>query len=290
MKRRAVGAWIQQIGGLVVVAGLLWLALRIFEWRNIYMPRAALEQTPGDLGVAFEEVEFVAEDAARLHGWWVPADRPRGTLVFFHGNAENIGDLAWAAVELRTLRVNVFLVDYRGYGKSAGLPTEQGTYRDARAAYEVARARHQDAEAPPVVLFGRSLGAAVAVRLASERPVSGVVLESAFTSAPDMARRLFPGLPLHRVLRFRYDALSRIDRIGAPLLLAHSRDDEIVPFEMSRALFERAAEPKQLLELRGGHNDALWHDNPGYWPALAAFLDAALGPGGTGEGADGGSR
>jgi hypothetical protein len=178
--------------------------------------------------------------------------------------------------DLHQLGAHVFIFDYRGYGRSRGFPTESGTYRDARAAYEVVRARYADADQPPVLLYGRSLGGAVAVQLALDRPVRGVVLEGAFTSTRDMARMLFPGLPLQYFCRFQYDALAKIRGLQAPKLLAHSRDDEVVPPAMGRTLFEAAAEPKLFYELRGGHNDIGWNTDPGYGKALEQFVRRCL--------------
>ena len=263
---------------VAVVLVLLVLAVRWFEWRSLFAPSRTLVDTPAREGLAFEEVWFVAEDARALHGWWIPHPEARGTILYCHGNASNIGNRIGLARDLHRLRVNVFLFDYRGYGRSKGWPTEQGTYRDARAAYEVVRARYADAEQPPVIVYGASLGGAIATQLALDKPVRGLILEGAFTSTVDVGRHLYPLLPVRLVVRHRYDALSRIPRITAPKLLAHSRDDQLIPFQLGERLYEAAAEPRQFFALQGPHDEAGWNNTPAYWPVLEQFVTRTLGP------------
>ncbi|MBN1268262.1 MAG: alpha/beta hydrolase [Kiritimatiellae bacterium] len=262
--------------GLLLV--LLWLYLRYFEWKNLYYPARRLEATPADMTLAYEDVAFVAEDGCRLHGWWIPHERARGTVIVCHGNAGNIGDRVWLASDFHRLGLNVFLFDYRGYGLSRGLPTEQGTYRDARAAFEVVRARYADAETPPVLVYGESLGGAVAIQLAGDKPIRAVIVQSCFTSTIEMGRVLYPWLPVKWFCRWRYDSTEKVARLTMPKLFAHSREDELVPFEMGQRLYGLAAEPKEFVELSGGHNDAGWDVTPAYWKALQDFSDRVLGP------------
>jgi fermentation-respiration switch protein FrsA (DUF1100 family) len=263
---------LQLCGGLLLLYG----ALRFLEWKMIYFPRAEVEATPDLLGLKFEDITFIAEDGVKLNGWWVPHAQARGTLLHCHGNAGNLGHRVELAARLHQLGVNVFLFDYRGYGKSCGRPSERGLARDARAAYEFVRAQYGDAERPPILLHGQSLGGAVAAQLALEKKVRGLILESAFTSVPDMARQLYPGLPLHRLIMTRFDTLAHVTQLTIPKLIAHSPDDEVVPFEMGRRLFAAAAPPKQFVALTGGHNDGLW--TPEYERALHELLAQTLGP------------
>ena len=266
------------IRALQVLAVLLLIygALRFFEWKMLYFPRAEIEATPALLGLRFEDITFMAEDGVKLNGWWLPHERARGTVLHCHGNAGNLGHRVELAQRLHQLGVNVFLFDYRGYGQSAGWPSENGLARDARAAYEFVRAQYGDTEQPPLLLHGQSLGGAVAARLALEKQVRGVILESAFTSVPDMARQMYPGLPLHRLVSARYDALASVGKLTAPKLIAHSPDDDMIPFEMGRRLFEQAAPPKRFIALAGGHNDGLWPAD--YQQALREFVEQILGP------------
>lgn len=248
-----------------------------FEWKKIYRPSRLLEITPAAVQLEFEEVSFVAEDGCLLAGWWIPHPRARGTMLHCPGQSGNMGDRLHLAVDYHRLGLNAFLFDYRGYGRSRGIPTEQGTYRDARAAFEVVRARYGDTEAPPVVVHGVSLGGAIAVQLALDKPARGIILEGAFTSIRDMGARLYPWLPLRGLSRFRYDSLAKMPRLKMPLLLAHSREDERTPFEFGRRLYEAAAGPKRMVELTGRHRDAGWNRTPEYGQALQDFLDRVLG-------------
>lgn len=274
-----MAAWaptLQRIAGWVGLLVLVWLAARWFEWRNVFAPSRGLDATPRDAGLSYEDVTFVAEDGVRLHGWWIPHRQARGVLVYCHGNAGNIGDRVAIAAGLHELGLHLFLFDYRGYGLSRGFPTEQGTYRDARAAFEVARARYDDTDRPPVVVYGRSLGGAVALQLALDKPVRAVVVEGAFTSMRDMARVLYPRLPAGMLVHFEYDALAKARRLRVPALFAHARKDDVVPFALGQRLFEAAAGPKEFVALPGGHNEDSWNASAEYRAAFAALLDRVL--------------
>ena len=263
---------------LLALAGLLVLAARVFEWINLYRPQRRLEHDPAEAGLAFEEVYFMTEDAVRLHGWWIPHPAARGTVIYCHGNAGNIGTRLSVITGLHALEVNVFIFDYRGYGTSRGLATEQGTYRDAHAAYEVVRARHGDAEQPPVIIYGASLGGAIAADLAVCRPARGLILEGAFTHATDVGEHRFPGLPVRWFNRFRYDTEARVAQLRLPKLLAHIRDDRVIPYALGERLFQSAAHPKTFVPLRGEHGEAGWEENPTYAAALRAFVQQVLPP------------
>ncbi|HOW96372.1 MAG TPA: alpha/beta hydrolase [Kiritimatiellia bacterium] len=265
-------------GPFVLVPAALAAGFWLFEWTKIYRPSRLLDTSPAAVQLDYEDVDFVAEDGRPLAGWWIPHPRARGTMLHCPGQSGNMGDRLHLAVDYHQLGMNVFLFDYRGYGRSRGIPTEKGTYRDARAAFEVIRARYGDAEAPPVVVHGVSLGGAVAVQLALDKPVRGLILEGAFTSIRDMGARLYPWLPMRWLSRFRYDSLAKMPRLKTPLLLAHSREDERTPFEFGRRLYEAAAEPKRMVELTGRHRDAGWNRTPEYGRALQDFLDRVLGP------------
>jgi fermentation-respiration switch protein FrsA (DUF1100 family) len=254
---------------------LLYSAFRFFEWKMLYFPRVEIEATPALVGLQFEDITFVTEDGVKLNGWWLPHAQARGTLIHCHGNAGNLGHRVELAQRLHALGINVFLFDYRGYGKSNGWPSENGLAHDARAAYEFVRAQYGDMENPPILVHGQSLGGAVAARLALEKKVRGLILESAFTSVPDMARQMYPGLPLYRLVNARYDTLGSVARLAIPKLIAHSPDDEMIPFEMGRRLAAAAAPPKQFVALDGGHNDGLW--SPDYQRALHAMVEQTLG-------------
>ena len=266
--------------GLVVLGFVLWSQL---EKRYVFFPTSDIEQTPEQGGLEYEDVFLTTDDGLRLHGWYIPGESDV-TWLWFHGNGGNISHRV-EEVRLfnRRLGVNQFIFDYRGYGRSAGQPTEQGTYRDSRAALEYVQSR-PDVVPEKIVYFGRSLGAAVAVELAADRPPLGLVLVSPFASIGDMARVIYPPfLPFHLLVRNRYDSLAHIQRIHRPVLILHGDQDKTVPLSQGQKLFEAANQPKQWKVLPGAaHNDTYYAGGAAYWDTLAEFLasltDRSAGP------------
>ena len=244
----------------------------MIERHFIYFPERRLAATPADVGLEFEELHFQAADGTRLHGWLVPG-RGEIALLWFHGNAGNIGDRVELPWELhRELGLAVLILDYRGYGESEGTPSESGLYLDADAALGELMQRLGLA-AERIALFGQSLGTAVAVELAYRHAPAGVILEAPFTSVRDMARRHYPWLPVRSLLRTRFDSLSKIADVSAPLLIIHGEDDETVPVEMGARLFSAAREPKRLLTIpRAGHTDAHLIGHSEYFAAIREFV------------------
>jgi fermentation-respiration switch protein FrsA (DUF1100 family) len=255
---------------LLLIAGGVLLLL---EKHLIYFPMRAHEVTPAGLGLAHEEVELRAEDGVRLHGWFLPAKGSRLTVLVCHGNAGNVSHRLDRALLMQSrLDVDTFLFDYRGYGRSEGSPDEEGTYRDGRAAYRWLIARGLGPER--VVLFGESLGSAVALQLAVEVEARALVLESPFASVPEMARAVYPFLPVWPFVRTRYDNVSKVARLRMPLLVLHGERDEIVPFAQGRRVFEAAPQPKRFFAIPGAsHNDTYVVGGDAYWRALREFLD-----------------
>ncbi len=249
---------------------------RYFEWKNIYHPSRTIRFDPSHVGLEYEDINLVTEDDKRLHGWWIPHEDARGSLIFFHGNAGNIGDRVWMAKDLHELGLNIFLLSYRGYGRSRGIPTEKGTYKDARAAYEFVRIQHGDDDSPPIILYGRSLGGAIAIQCALDKPVRGLIVESTFKSIPEIGKDLYPWLPVKLISRYSYDNVGKISEVSAPVLIAASHDDAIVPWGHTRAVYEAASEPKYWAEMIGDHNDTGWHTSPEYWRKLRDFLNKYL--------------
>jgi fermentation-respiration switch protein FrsA (DUF1100 family) len=218
------------------------------------LPTRALQATPHQAGLDFESVELITADRVKLHAWFLPHDTPRATVLFFHGNAGNISHRLDSLVLFNNLGLAVLIVDYRGYGNSEGSPSEKGIYQDAQAAWRYLTETKR-ISGKRILLFGRSLGGAVAAYLAAEHEVVGLVLESTFTSVPDMAAELYPWLPARWLTRYHYNTLERMTAIGCPVMVIHSPDDEIIPFEQGRLLFQRANEPKLFFELSGDHNN-----------------------------------
>jgi fermentation-respiration switch protein FrsA (DUF1100 family) len=272
--------WIAAMLGSVYL--LLGLMLYLFQGSMVFLanlPGRTLEAAPTDLGLDYEDVQIDTADGERLHGWYVPAPQARGVLLFFHGNAGNISHRLDSIAIFNRLGLDVLIVDYRGYGQSTGRPGEAGTYRDAQAAWDYlvgARGIAPDR----IVVFGRSLGGAVGAWLASRLPPgaapAAVIIESSFTSGADMARRLYPVYPARLLTRLKYPVRDYAARLPCPVLVVHSRDDEIIPFDMGRALHAAAPEPKTFLELRGDHNAGFWISRDAYVAGLEAFLAEVL--------------
>lgn len=259
---------------------LAFLTLVYFGQSSLlYLPDAAgrgLIATPAAIGLPYEDIHLRTEDGVALHGWLVSApvkagQVPRRTLLFFHGNAGNISHRLDSLRIFAELGLDVFIFDYRGYGRSGGSPSEEGTYRDAAAAWHWLT-RERGIDPGQIVLFGRSLGAAVAIELATGTDPAGLIVESAFTSVPDLGAELYPFLPVRLLSRYRYDSLGRIASVKAPVLVVHSRGDEIIPFHHGQALFAAARRAKQFLELQGGHNDGFLASEADYRRGLGAFL------------------
>lgn len=242
--------------GIVLAAfyALLIGIVYFSQSRLIYFPIRDLGATPADIGLAYEEVRIAAADGVGIHGWLVPAARPDAPVVLFcHGNAGNISHrLEWLSI-LHELGLGVLMFDYRGYGRSGGAPDEAGTYADAAAAWAYLT-RERAVPADRIIIFGESLGGAVAAHLAMSSRPAALVLSSTFTSVPDLAARHYWYLPVRLLARFEYRTIEYVAHVDAPLLVMHSRDDEIVPFDHGRRIYERAGSRRQFIELSGDHN------------------------------------
>jgi len=263
---------------LAIAYGAVLVLVYLFQSHLVYFPGTGREAvvTPQSYGLRYESVPIRTADGETLDAWWVPAENARGTVLFFHGNAGNISHRIDYLQMFHRLRYSMLIVDYRGYGKSSGTPSEAGTYRDAEAAWE--HLRHARLAQPrDVVIAGESLGAAVATWLAAEVSPRAVLLFSTFTSVTDLGAQVYWFLPVRLLSRMGYDNLANLKRIRAPVFIAHSRDDDIVPFAHGRRLYEAAAEPKAFLELRGGHNDGFIFMRPEWVAELGAFLDRTAG-------------
>jgi hypothetical protein len=264
--------------GVALGYGALVGLLYVTQERMVFYPEIGgreLAVNPGSLGLPFEEVELATSDGERLHGWFVPARAPRGVVLFCHGNAGNISHRLDSLLMFYRMGYSVLLFDYRGYGRSSGKPSEQGTYLDAEAAWRHLTETRGHA-AGGIVVFGESLGGAVGAWLAVRHPPGALVLASTFTSVPDMGAAVYPYLPVRLLARLSYDARGSVARVEAPVFVAHSPDDEIVPFAQGQALFDAAREPKQFLRLAGGHNEGFIFVREAWVRALAQFLDAHL--------------
>lgn len=262
---------------LLLAYGGFAALLFLFQDRLAYYPEIGREihSTPREHGMDFAALTLDTADGERLDAWFVPAPQAHGVVLFLHGNAGNISQRMDSIAMFHRLGYGVLIFDYRGYGRSSGKPSETGLQRDAETAW--AHLTGQRGIAPGrIVLFGESLGGAVAARLAARQPPreqpGALVLASVFTSVPDLAADLYPWLPARWLARMRYDTAAALARIHTPVLVAHSPDDEIVPFRHGEKLFQAASAPKAFLRLAGGHNDGFIFMRPEWVETLAGFL------------------
>jgi hypothetical protein len=256
---------------LVLVPGVaMWDR---FVESMIFYPTRGVAVTPEQLGVSGEEVFFAAEDGVRIHAFYLPSPGAHRALLFFHGNAGNASHRLPNAADLVRLGCSVLVVDYRGYGLSEGRATEAGVYADARAGLRHLIEQRGFPESR-VIVFGRSLGGAVAVDLAQERNLAGVILESTFPSIADVVASGLGGAWLGALAGKRFDSASKIGRIRAPLLFFHGDRDEVIDYKLGRQLFDAAPEPKAFETVHGaGHNNLTQIGGRPYFERIGKFLD-----------------
>ena len=266
---------------VVVVAsyGLLIAVVYLMQGRMLYLPGVpgrTLTMTPIDVGMDYQDVSIETADGVTLHGWFI-VGRSSQVLLFFHGNAGNISHRLDSIRQFQKLGLSVLIIDYRGYGQSGGRTTERGIYCDAEAAWRYLT-ESRGISTSDIVIFGRSLGASAASWLAAQHQPLALIVESSFTSVPDIAQELYPWLPARWLSRFSHATRDYVRDVRCPVLVTHSRDDEIIPFNHGEAIFASANEPRTLLVLRGAHNDAFLQDEPAYIEGVRTFLTGLSAP------------
>ncbi len=259
------------------VGALSYLRSR-FQHSRVFLPDRYPDGVwePAAFGLSVEDVWFEAADETRLHGWWIPHTSAKGTILYCHGNTGSIAHRIGVFRHLQRLRVNLLAFDYRGYGRSGGTPSEAGLFQDVRAAYShLVENLGQNPER--VLLFGHSLGGAVAVDGALDCVVAGLVVQSSFTHVRDAAKALFPTLPLHLAATRQFRSIEKVDKIRIPKIFIHGECDETVPIDLGRKLFEAACEPKEFFVVRrAGHNDVHRHGGLRYLRRLSRFRNRCL--------------
>ena len=259
--------------------GLLVVVVYFMQDRMLYLPNVSgrtLTMTPANIGMDYQDVSIETTDGVTLHGWFI-AGRSSRVLLFFHGNAGNISHRLDSIRQFLDLGLSVLIIDYRGYGQSEGRTTEKGIYRDADAAWRYLT-EDRAILASDIVIFGRSLGASAASRLAAQHQPLALIVESSFTSVPDIAQELYPWLPARWLSRLSHATRDHIRDVRCPVLVVHSRDDEIIPFHHGEAIFVSANKPRTLLAIRGTHNDAFLRDEEAYIGGLQTFLTGLAEP------------
>lgn len=259
---------------------LLWIAffiiifltgIRYIEKHSIYFPMKEFFTSPETVGLPYEEIYFETSDNKLLNSWFIPNDKAKFTLIFCHGNAGNISHRIEKILLLHKLGLNVFIFDYRGYGKSQGSPCESGLYKDAIAAYNYLTKERGISE-NDIILYGESIGGAVAIDLAHKVKVRALITEETFTSIRDMVKIAYPFLP-YFIFSSRFNCISKIREVECSKLVIHSIDDEIVPFYLGERLFNAAKPPKKILRIKGSHNTAFLDSKKQFTEGIESFLD-----------------
>jgi len=249
----------------------LGVILYIMQPTFLYSPVREVLYTPEELGMDFENVVFETEDGLNLNGWYIPVENSQYTVLFCHGNGGNIVHRLDSINIFYKLGLNCFIFDYRGYGESEGQPSEEGTYLDARAAYKWLT-EEKKVSPKNIIVFGRSLGGSIAAQLAAKVEVRALVVESTFTSYVDIGRKFYPYMPVRWFARFSYETIDYIKEVHYPVMIIHSRSDELVPFEFGMELYVAANEPKEFVETFGSHNDSFLVSSDIYTGAWTKWL------------------
>lgn len=268
-------ALISLIRALAIALAVFTLWIVACQSSLIYFPSRELDATPTDVGLEYENVSFAAADGIELHGWLVAAEDQRGAALLCHGNGGNISHRLDLIEMLTRVGLAVLAFDYRGYGLSQGSPDEEGTYLDVEAAWDqLVRTRRTPAER--VVVYGRSLGGAICSRVAADHTPGALVLDSAFTSIRDAGAEIYPFLPVRLLSRYDYPTVDHVRRARCPVLVIHSRADELIPFHHGQQLFAAASEPKRFVEVEGGHNENFSASYDTYLGALRELVETEL--------------
>lgn len=269
-------AWWSILLIIFITYSILAWSVYFMQSSFMYRPVRDVPYTPADLGLVYEKVALKTDDGLKIAAWFIPCEKAKKTVLFCHGNGGNMAHRLDTINILNELGLNCLLFDYRGYGDSQGKPSENGTYLDAAAAWKWLT--HKKGIKPEqIIIFGRSLGGSVAANLAVKVKPAGLILESAFTSFAAIGAKYYPYLPVKLFAAFDYNTVASVKKINCPLLIMHSKNDEIVPYEFSPQLYEAANEPKEFVEIIGCHNDGFLFSGQAYRNAWANWLESLHG-------------
>ncbi|OGW29390.1 MAG: hypothetical protein A2X59_11150 [Nitrospirae bacterium GWC2_42_7] len=257
--------------GLILGYLVIVVFAYVRQGKMLYFPMKEINETPKNIGLDFEEITLKTKDGINISAWYIPAENERGVLLFCHGNAGNISHRLDSIRIFHDLGLSVLIFDYRGYGKSEGSPTEKGTYVDAETAWDHL-VNVKNVKPEKIIIFGRSLGSAVAAETALKHKAGALIIESGFTSVPALGSRFFPYLPVRLISRYHYSTIEKVGKIDIPKLFVHSPADEIIPFDHGLALYKKAKEPKEFLGITGGHNEGFLISGERYTDGLDAFI------------------
>jgi fermentation-respiration switch protein FrsA (DUF1100 family) len=269
----------RRLASFIIILLIAYAVIVIFVYFKqdsmLFFPQKEMWQTPKDYHLEYEELNLLTKDGININGWYIPAEQEKAAMLFCHGNAGNISHRLDSIKIFNSLGLSVLIFDYRGYGRSGGKPSEKGSYNDGEAGWDyLVQAKKYSPES--IVVFGRSLGGAIAAEIALRKDPGALIIESSFTSVPDMGKVLYPWLPVKLLSKFRYATIDKVNAIPSPKLIIHSPDDDIIPYKQGTALYEQASQPKVFLEIKGGHNDGFIIAGERYIEGLSAFLKTYL--------------
>ena len=270
--KKRIRNWIISI--LIVTLGtylLICLLFILFQGKYIYHPSSHIESTPNSIGLEYEDITLSTSDGIELDSWYIPASNDSMVVLLCHGNGGNIGDRMESIKIFHNMNLSVFIFDYRGYGKSEGNPNEKGTYIDAETAWDYL-IDERNISSDNIIVFGRSLGGAIASKLAIDKDPYAVILESTYTSISDQAKDLLPIFPFNVITRYKYPTIDHVKKISSPILIVHSSDDEMISVNHGKDLFKSANEPKMFLEISGNHNNGFITSGDIYTDGVQSFI------------------
>jgi len=260
------------IGGLIYVYLVIIGYFYFNQSSFIYLTSNEIKVTTQDLNFITENIAFITSDGLQLNGWFIANDNSNKVLLFSHGNAGNISDRIDILNILSKLDLNIMIYDYRGYGNNPGIPTEEGTYQDARAAWEYLI--NKGFQSDQIIIYGRSLGGAVAAKIAAEVNPAGLIIDSSFISLTKLATDLYAWLPVRYLLKHKYQTIKHLKTVKSPVMIIHGKNDQMIPIEHSQVLFENTASNQKIfLKLQGGHNDSYIVDREKYLEGLNEFIN-----------------
>jgi fermentation-respiration switch protein FrsA (DUF1100 family) len=257
---------------IAIIYSILCLLLFIFQRHLIYFPDKTVFFNPNYINLKFEDIYYKTSDEISINAWLIPVDSSEKIILFCHGNAGNISHRLESIQIFNRLQLNVFIFDYRGFGKSDGSVSEEGTYRDAMGAWNYLLTQ-KGYKPSQIIIFGRSLGSGVASWLASKVNPAGLILESSFTSLPDVGASVYPFFPVRLLSRYDYPTSENLSNINCPKLFIHSKGDEIIPYRLGLENYRLAEEPKTFLEIKGSHNDGFMVSGSIYMEGIARFVE-----------------
>lgn len=255
---------------LCIAIGLMVIYLRYIERRSLFYPMKEIEFFPRQIGLNYEDIFFKTSDNVNINGWFISNPNARYTILFCHGNAGNISHRLEKLKFFHELGCNIFIFDYRGYGKSKGKPSEKGMYLDVQGAYDYLLSRKISPE--QIIGYGESIGGAISIDLASKNRLGGLITDSTLSSSKDMIKIIYPFLP-YWIFSSRLDSINKIKSIKIPKLIIHSVNDEIVSYKLGQRLFENADDPKEFLQIHGGHNSCFFESEVILKEKIANFLN-----------------